>query len=200
MVSTMKRLRTSFQTRKNPETGFTLMETMIAVLILAIGTLSLAAMLADCLNYMAMSQFDYISQQKAAAAVESIFTARDMGQATWASICNVGSSVCAGGIFINGAQPLCDPEIDGIVDTADDFIGGGCAVQQDAVILLNGAGSFTSGSATRSPLSNFQFLRTVAITSVPNVANLRQIQVTITYTAGRFPRTYTLTTNISNFS
>jgi prepilin-type N-terminal cleavage/methylation domain-containing protein len=196
----MKRLRTSFQTRKNPETGFTLMETMIAVLILAIGTLSLAAMLADCLNYMAMSQFDYIAQQKAAAAVESIFTARDMGQATWASICNVGSSVCAGGIFINGAQPLCDPGIDGIVDTADDFIGGGCAVQQDAVILLNGAGSFTSGSATRSPLSNFQFLRTVAITSVPNVANLRQIQVTITYTAGRFPRTYTLTTNISNFS
>ena len=86
------------------------------------------------------------------------------------------------------------------MDTADDFIGGGCAVQQDAVILLNGTGSFTSGSATRAPLSNFQFLRTVTITSVPNVANLRQIQVTITYTAGRFQRTYTLITNISNFS
>lgn len=196
----MKRNHTSFHTRNHSQTGFTLMETMIAVSILAIGTLALAAMLADCLAYMGMSQFDYIAQQKAAAAVESIFTARDMGQATWASICNVGSSVCTGGIFINGPQPLCDPGIDGIVDTADDFIGGGCAVQQDAVILLNGSGSFTSGSATRAPLSNFQFLRSVTITSVPNVANLRQIQVTITYKAGRFQRTYTLTTNISNFS
>ena len=186
--------------RRRRQTGFTLMETMIAIAILAIGVVGLASILADCLAYMSMSQYDYIAQQKAAAAIESIFTARDMGQLTWASVCNVGSTVCTGGLFINGAQPLCDPGPDGIVDTADDYAGSGCAVQADAVILLNGSATFSSGSAVRVPLSTFQFLRTVAITNVPNVANLRQIQVTITYTAGRFKRTYTLTTNISNFS
>ena len=200
MVSTMKTIHASIRMPRRGQAGFTLMESMIAVAILAIGILALAAMLADCLAYMAMSQYDYIAQQKAAAAVESIFTARDMGQATWASICNVGSTVCTGGIFINGAQPLCDPGIDGIVDTADDYVGSGCAVQPDAIILLNGSATFSSGSAIRVPLSTFQFLRAVAITNVPNMANLRQIQVTITYTAGRFKRTYTLTTNISNFS
>jgi prepilin-type N-terminal cleavage/methylation domain-containing protein len=200
MVSTMTRINATGRMHRRGQAGFTLIETMIAVAILTIGILGLGAMLADCLAYMSMSQYDYLAQQKAASTVESIFTARDMGQVTWASICNVGSTVCTGGIFINGPQPLCDPGVDGIVGTADDFGGGGCAVQQDAIILLNGAGTFTSGSATRVPLSNFQFLRTVAITNVPNVANLRQILVTITYTAGRFKRTYTLTTNISNFS
>jgi hypothetical protein len=200
MVSTVKRMSATIRMRRHSQAAFTVIETMIAVAILSIGILGLGAMLADCLAYMGMSQYDYIAQQKAASAIESIFTSRDMGQVTWASVCNVGSTVCTGGIFINGAQPLCDPGADGIVGTADDFGGGGCAVQQDAIILLNGNGTFTSGSASRVPLSNFQFLRTVTITNVPNVANLRQIQVTITYTAGRFKRTYTLTTNISNFS
>ena len=40
----------------------------------------------------------------------------------------------------------------------------------------------------------------IAITAVSGVTNLRQIQVTITYQAGKFQRSYTLTTNISNFS
>lgn len=180
--------------------GFTLIETMIAVAVLSIGILGLAAMLADSLAYMGMSQYDYIAQQKAAAAIESIFTARDMGQLTWASICNVGSAICTGGIFVNGAQLLCDPGPDGVAGTADDYVSGACAVQADAIVLINGAGTFTSGSAVRVPLSNFKFLRTIQITNVPGVANLRQIQVTITYVAGRFKRTYTLTTNISNFS
>jgi len=196
----MKRMSAMIWRRKDGRAGFTLIETMIAIAILSIGILGLGAMLADCLAYMGMSQYDYLAQQKAASAVESIFTARDMGQVTWASICNVGSAVCTGGIFMNGPQPLCDPGPDGIAGTADDFGGGGCAIQQDAIILLNGAGTFISGAASRVPLSNFQFLRTIAITNIPNVSNLRQIQVTITYTAGRFKRTYTLTTNISNFS
>jgi prepilin-type N-terminal cleavage/methylation domain-containing protein len=200
MVSKMKKTNAAKSTRRDGHTGFTLIETTIAIAILSIGVLGLCAMLMDCLAYMGMSQYDYIAQQKAASAIESIFTARDMGQLTWASVCNVGSAVCAGGLFINGPQPLCDPGADGIVGTADDFSGLGCAVQQDAIILLNGTGTYTSASATRAPLSNYQFLRTITITSVPNVANLRQIQVTITYTAGRFKRNYTLTTNISNFS
>jgi type II secretory pathway pseudopilin PulG len=184
--------------RRRPE-GFTLVETMIAVLVLSIGILGLAAMLANGLAYMNMAQMDYIAQQKAAEAVESIYTARDMGQATWSTICNVGSAVCSSGIFVTPAEPLCDPGADGIVGTVDDFSGSGCTVSADAILLPGSSGTYTS-SPTRLPLTNYQFQRTITITAVSNLANLRQISVLITYTAGRFQRSYTLIANISNFS
>lgn len=198
----------SARTPRNSDRGFSLIETMIAMAVLTIGLLGVAAMLADGLAYMSMSQYDYIAQQKAAEAVESIFTARDIGQATWSTICNVGSSVCTGGIFLTGAMPLCGPGPDGIIDTADDFNGTACAggayAQPDAIILPNTSGTVNSTSTNISPLSNFT--RTVVISSVTatsgsTIANLRQITVTVTYTAGRFKsRSYTLNAYISNFS
>jgi type II secretory pathway pseudopilin PulG len=185
--------------RRRSGAGFTLIETMIATVILMVGILGLAAMLASGLAYMSMSQADYIAQQKAAAAVESIFTARDMGQATWNTICNVGSSVCSAGLFLTGPQPLCDPGADGIIGTADDFSGSACKVTADAIIIPGTTGAVNATNGQRLALSTFT--RTIAISNVTGVANLRQIQVTITYTSGHFAnRTYTLTTNISNFS
>jgi type II secretory pathway pseudopilin PulG len=207
--------------RRNSNAGFSLIETIIAVAIVAVGVLSLAAMLASGLAYMAVSQNDYIAQEKAAEAVESIFTARDMGQATWSTICNVGStSVCSGGIFVAGALPLCGVGTDGIVGTADDFNGsdtacaGGALAQPDAIIIPASSGGAVNVNLTAAPtsttgglvpLSNWNFQRTIAITNVLDsnnkvIPNVRQIQVTITYTAARFQRQYVLTTNISNFS
>lgn len=188
--------------------GFTLIETMFAVTILMIGVLGLAATLTDGLAYMNLSQYDYIAQQKAAEAVESIFTARDIGQATWSTICNVGSSVCSAGIFLNGAMPMCGPGTDGIIGTADDFNGSVCAgaplAIPDGLILPSSTGVVNATSGVVVPLSNFN--RTIVITSVVDasnhpIANLRQIQVTVTYTSGRFQnRPYVLTAYISNFS
>lgn len=185
------------------QSGFTLMETMIAIVVLAVGILGLGAMLADALTYMNTSQVDYIAQEKATEAVESIFTARDIGQATWSGICNVNSTVCSNGIFLSGAEPLCDPGPDGIIDTSDDYSGSSCAVATDSILQPTSAGILNITSLTnanRIPLSNYGFLRTITITAVSNVTNLRQIQVTITYRAGKFQRSYTLITNISNFS
>jgi prepilin-type N-terminal cleavage/methylation domain-containing protein len=192
--------------RGQGQTGFTLIETMIAIVVLGVGILGLAAMLADGIAYMNLSQEDYIAQQKAAEAVESIFTARDIGQATWSTICNVGSAVCGSGVFLNGAEPMCDPGPDGIVDTADDYNGTACNVAADALIVpgAGGAVNVNAGGGTRLPLSNFT--RTVLITNALDtggniIANLRQIAVTVTYTNGRFKnRSYTLTAYISNFS
>ena len=187
--------------------GFTLMETMIALGVLLIGVLGLAAVLADGMAYMNMSQWDYIAQQKAAEAVESIFTARDIGQATWDRICNVGSTVCGNGIFINGATPLCGPGADGILGTADDFNSGACAgglAAPDALIQPGSTGAVNNASGNMIPLS--QFTRTIVIGTVTDgtgatIANLRQIQVTIIYSAPKFRnRSYTLTAYISNFS
>jgi type II secretory pathway pseudopilin PulG len=204
--------------RRDSNAGFSLIETIIAVAIVAVGVLSLAAMLASGLAYMAVSQNDYIAQEKATEAVESIFTARDMGQATWSTICNIGSTVCSGGIFLAGAKPLCGPGADGIIDTADDYNSGACAggalAQPDAIIIPASSGGAVNVNLTAAPtsttgglvpLSNWNFQRTIAITNALDssgnvIPNLRQIQVTITYTAARFTRQYVLTTNISNFS
>ena len=68
--------------RRPFHTGFTLIETLVAIVVLMVGILGLAAMLGDSLTYMSMAQDDYIAQEKAVESVESIFTARDMGQAT----------------------------------------------------------------------------------------------------------------------
>jgi len=185
--------------------GFTLVETMIAAVVTIAGVMSLAAILASSIAYMSVSEDDYIAQQKASEAVESIFTARDQGQATWSTICNVGSAICSSGIFLTGAQPLCNPNTDGIIGTADDFNGAACnggTANADAILVPNAAGNFNP--PVREPLSNFT--RTITISNVVNssgvlIANLREIQVTITYTSGHFTnRTYTLTSYISNFS
>jgi hypothetical protein len=162
---------------------------MVSTAILLVGILGMAATLADGFAYMDMAKYDYIAQQKASEAVESIFTARDMGEATWATLCNVGSG--AGCIFITGPQPLCDPGADGILGTADD----NCAGLPDAIILPGPDGKFTD--SVRAPLSSFT--RTITITGIN--ANLAQISVVVTYSKGKWVgRTYTLTTNISNFS
>ena len=195
---------------KSLQSGFLLMETMIALAVLMIGLIGLAAVLADGMAYMQLSQNDYIAQQKAAEAVESIFTARDIGQATWSTICNVNSiAVCGnGGIFVNGPAPLCGPGPDGIVGTTDDVYGGSCAgpplAAPDAIILPNSGGIVNATSGQLVPLSNFT--RTITISTVVDpsnnpIANLRQNQVTVTYTVGRWKnRSYTLTAYISNFS
>ena len=106
--------------RRNSSAGFTLIETLVAIVVLAVGVLGLAAMLAGSMAYMSTSKEDYIAQQKAAEAVESIFTARNTGQKTWNSICNIGSAICPAGIFTATPTQLCDPGADGILGTADD--------------------------------------------------------------------------------
>lgn len=201
------------QERRREPRGFTLLETMIAMLVLMVGVVGLAGMLANSLAYMNMSQVEYIAQQKAAEAIESIFTARDLGSATWSSICNVGSSVCCAGaspcntgIFLNGAQPLCQPGTDGIYDTADDFASPGVCNSYDAMLLPNSSTGNYGGvgnTPIRIYLTKWNLQRTVTISTVLNASgnvidNLRQITVTVTYNSGRLPGSYTLTTDISN--
>jgi type IV pilus assembly protein PilV len=207
MVAMMhRRIAMSLRTRQRSQAGFTLLEVMIATVVLSVGLLGLAGSLSAGLAWMSVSQYEYIAQQKASEAIESIFTARDQGQATWSTICNVGSTICPSGMFLSGPQPLCDPGADGIVGTADDSSGGACPdlAHTDSVLLPNSSGVF-GATPVRMPLTQLNFQRTITISSVSNgsstVANLRKIQITITYRAGRWPqRTYTLNAAISNFS
>lgn len=173
--------------RKRTETGFSLMEVMFAILVLSFGVLSLAAVLASGIAYMTSSQSDFLAQQKAGEAIESIFTARDSGALLFSQIQNVST----GGIFQDGPQQLCDPGPDGIVGTTDD----NCALP-DCIQTPGPDGILGTADDVCMPLSTFT--RTIAITtSEAGNPNLRQITVTMNYAAGRFQRQYQVVTYIS---
>jgi type II secretory pathway pseudopilin PulG len=172
--------------RKRSERGFSLLETIMAIVVLTIGVLSLAGVLAAGLAYMSMSQMDFIAQQKASEAVESIFTARDSGALTWPQILNTAD----GGIFSPAASQLLDPGPDGIIGTADD------ALPVDCVVSPGPDGILGTADDTCAPLN--PFTRTITITTnVNGDTNLRQITVTMNYTAGKLTRQYQLITYIS---
>lgn len=172
--------------------GFTLVETMVALAVLGIGLVALAAMLASSIAYMNSSQADFIAQQKASEAIESIFTARDTQAITFSQIQNVAQ----GGIFQGGAQTLVDPGPDGVVDTADDLVN-----SPDTIIKPGPDGILGTADDIQIQLSvYYNMRRTIVITPIVGVNNVRMITVTVTYTTGSFNRSYTLTSYISQFS
>ncbi len=172
--------------------GFTLVETMVALAVLGIGLVALAAMLASSIAYMNSSQADFIAQQKASEAIESIFTARDTQAITFSQIQNVAQ----GGIFQGGAQTLVDPGPDGVVDTADDLVN-----SPDTIIKPGPDGILGTADDIQIQLSvYYNMRRTIVITPIVGVNNVRMITVTVTYTTGSFNRAYTLTSYISQFS
>jgi prepilin-type N-terminal cleavage/methylation domain-containing protein len=177
------------------QSGFTLIETIIALAVLSIGILSLAVALGSGLLYMNNSEYSFIAEQKAAEAVESVYTARDIQQASWTNINNTSS----GGIFLAGPQPLCGAGADGIVGTADDDCNPADGANGPDYILMPGPdGLLHTADDVMIPLSNFT--RTITIADVPGRSGLRSITVVITYKSDNYTRSYTLSTNISEFS
>lgn len=170
------------------DTGFSLIETIIAMGILATGLLSLAGVFAMGLSHLAGSSANLIAREKAREAVESVHTARDTRIITWAQINNVGSA----GVFLNGAQLLRNPGLDGLVNTADD-------VGVEEALGPGADNQLGTADDTRTPLSTYT--REVVISDlVPINLNLRQLQVTVSYTVGSTRRNYTLTTYVSAIS
>lgn len=178
--------------RQHSEKGFTLVETMIALVVLAIGVLGLAAMLASSLNFMQGAQADFIAQQKAQEAAEAIFTAKYNNPNNWAQISNnTGSN--PGGLFMTGPQPLLEPGPDGLVGSINDT---GSAPEY---ILLPGPdGKLGTPDDVKVPLADYT--RTIVITNDPIDSNLRTISITINYKVGVFNRSYVLNTDISAFN
>jgi prepilin-type N-terminal cleavage/methylation domain-containing protein len=181
--------------RNRLQAGFTLVETVVALGILAVGVTAMAAMLGTCVSLMSDAKFDYIAQQKALEAVESIYTARDLQQTSWASIANVS----VGGIFLDGPQPLCAPGPDGIVGTEDDDCSNPDYIASpDPAGFIDTTPTISANGDTKAVLGTFR--RQIIIAPVVGRPGLNSIQVIITYTAGTLHRTYTLTTGISQYS
>jgi len=155
------------------ERGFTLIETMIAMVILSFGILSVAACYTQGIQASNSNQMSFIAQQKAQEAMETIFTARDSGTLTFANIANVSQ----GGLFLDGPQRLCDAGPDGVLGTADD----NCNMPN---VIVTGPGSdniLGTGDDTVINLNPWM-TRTIAITPVNGTQQLNQVTITVNYT------------------
>ncbi len=175
------------------ERGFSLVETVVSIGVLTVGLLGAAAVLSAGMQNLSSSPGDVIVTQKAAQAVEAVFSARDSHRLTWNQILNVhGTSDSTGGIFLDGPQPLKVAGADGLVNTSDDG-----AVE---TITLPGKDQMLGTSDDLVTTLN-GYTREIMIRNVPNEnGQLRSITVTITYQNGPTKRTYTLSTFISAYS
>jgi Tfp pilus assembly protein PilV len=167
------------------QAGFSLVETMIAIGVLTVGTLGLAGVFAAGVQKTVSSPAELLATQKAAAAIESVFSARDSQTLTWAQMRNVSN----GGIFLNGPQPIKVEGADGVVNTADDG-----AVE--TVVLPGRDQLLGTADDTRQTLEGFT--REVVIADI--TADLRKVTVTITYGSGPGLRSYSLTAYLSAYA
>jgi len=183
--------------------GFTLIEVMIAIAIMGIGILTLVATFATAVGSTQNAQLNLIAREKTLQALESVYTARNTQQISFAQIANVSS----GGIFTNGATKLLNPGPDGLMNTADDLnyaASGPCPAGPECVVLPGPDGIL--GTADDVGMSLANFTRQITISPVLNSdgsinPNLRQVNVTVTYTSGTstVPRVYTVDALISAF-
>jgi prepilin-type N-terminal cleavage/methylation domain-containing protein len=190
------------QTR--PQRGFTLLEVMVAIVVMTVGLLALVASFAAAIAATKSSQQQLIARQKALEALESIYTARNSNQVGFSAINNLP----APGIFSIGPVPLNSAGPDGILGTADDVAfaaNGVCPAGPECVVLPGPDGIL--GTADDVPLSLSTFTRQIQINTVfqadgvtPN-PNLRQAVVTVNYTVPgtALQRTYTVSALISSF-
>jgi prepilin-type N-terminal cleavage/methylation domain-containing protein len=167
------------------QSGFSLVETLIATIILSGGLLALASGISQGMVVMSTSHYHQIAKEKASEALESVNTSRDTHIIAWARIRNVHD----GGIFLDGTQPLRAHGTDGLVNTADDG-----AVENEVLPGPDGI----LGNADDVVNSLDAFRRQIIITDL--AANLRQIRVVVTYRIGHLSRRYEVISYISSFA
>jgi len=175
------------------EGGFTLIEVMIAIVVMSVGLLAVIASMATAVAATQSAEEDLIARQKVLEAMESIYTARNAQQIPFASVANVSN----GGIFLDGAQLMRCGGPDGLVGTADDV---NCTTVAGAVCPDGGAECMVVpgpdgilGTCDDVTMSLGNFTRTIAINPVllPGGAgintNMMAITITVAYTKAGIP-------------
>jgi prepilin-type N-terminal cleavage/methylation domain-containing protein len=201
----MKQNKIAKKMSADRQRGFSLLEVMIAIVVMTIGLLAVIATFATAIAATQSAEEDLIARQKALEAMESIYTARNSQQIPFASINNIAS----GGIFKSGPQPLLCTGPDGLAGTADDVpctttAGANCPNGGVECMVLPGADGVL-GTADDQIMSLANFTRTITINQVllPTGAvntNMMAVTITVSYSKAGMPfRTYTANGLISSY-
>ena len=170
------------------ESGLSLVETMIAMLVLTVGAVGMAAVFLKGMQAAGSSPTELVATQKAAEAIESVFSARDSHTITWDKLRNANQ-----GIFVKDPQSMLVAGDDGILGTSDDGKEGPQSGVLETVVLPGPDQLIGTADDRKETLHGFT--REIRITDVED--DLRLITVIITYPAGGTTRKYTLTSYIS---
>ena len=84
-------LRRAGRVRSSGERGFSLVEVLLAMVILVVGLVSLLGLFAHAIVTMQTSQENLLARQKVREALENIYTARNTQQIVFDDIQNVAS-------------------------------------------------------------------------------------------------------------
>jgi len=192
------------RSRATDESGFSLLEALVALLLLSTAMLGLAQVFVMGMSNVSTSSANLIAREKAREAIESVHTARDTRVLAWHEIRNDATPrMCQGvaqptgwnsttpGVFLEGEQAggLLTPGADGLVNTADDG---------DVEVIRHPGPDGEAGTADDREESLTQYWRQIEICDLSN--SLRQVRVSVRYRVGAIERTYRLTTFISNYS
>jgi prepilin-type N-terminal cleavage/methylation domain-containing protein len=167
--------------------GFSLIETMIALGVLAVGAMAMGSLFVYGMQSTISSPNELMATQKAQEAIEGVFAARDSHVITWVELKNVND----GGIFLDGEQNLTTPGDDGIVNTDDDD-------EEDIEQVVFPGPDQTLGTDDDKVQTLDGFKREIRIEEISMI--LRSVTVTITFPAGSMTRTHSLTTYISAYA
>lgn len=172
------------------ESGFSMVDVMIAITILLVGVLALVGATTRAIVQTTQSQNALVAKQYASSTIEAIFSARDLDTLGWDAVGNIGSAEVPGGVFVTGEQDIWPTAgLDGIVGTYDDPAGpNGTAGDGDDGTVADG------------------FRREITITNVPDpirpdaaLSSLRRIDVTISYLLNGRKLKEIFTTYVANY-
>ncbi len=179
---------------RQKQSGFSLIETIIALIILTVGILTTISAISYSLYVVQESEKVTFAKEHARSTMETIFSVRDLqlfdpqgidGIYNWDTIVIKASG--NSGIFLDGWNSIREnPGADGIFGTADDACSGsgGCTV-----------GSYTNNSAV---VSGYE--RKIEITDINQngVVKKRYVVVRVRYMIGRSQREIAESTILAN--
>lgn len=167
----------------------------MSMVIMTIGLVSLLGVFGLAMASTQSSLQNSISKTIANEAIESILTARETQNLTWAQIANTGN----GGVFLSGFVPVDCAGADGLFGTADD-----AACGPEILTLPGPDGIFGTADDIQMPLTNYQ--RAIAIAPALDqngnpIATLDTVNVTVQYTNPTLKTTqnYIVTTYLSEY-
>ncbi len=179
---------------KTTESGFSLVETVIALVILMVGILATITALSFSLLYVQETEKNTYAREYARSALETIFSVRDLQlfdaegnnvNYNWDTL--VVKKTGNSGIFTDGWTPIREnPGVDGIYGTADDT----CAA----------SGNCGTGATANSSAVVKGYERKIEITDIIKNGNVKEryIVVRVKYMVGLNQREVTESTIIAD--